>query len=304
MEKYYVYLHVNKINNKVYSGITRQKYLCQRWRNGKGYNHCLLFDRAIKKYGWDNFNHIKLFQNMPKEVAQQIERLLIKRYKSKNRSYNIGEGGEGTNSFSEETIQKLKSYTGERASQYGKKKSTDEKVKMRMVTKKIWDSYSPEQKKHRLRGLVPLKPGKDNIFYGKKLSKEEIQRLSEINKIKINCYDLFGNFLKTYNSVGEAAISLGISDKHIGSCASGKRKTTGGFQWRYYNEDSSNINSIYTKYIVLLDNNGNEIKQFKSVSDAAKYVGKSYSCVKDILDNRTINPYSGLKFIYKEINNE
>lgn len=53
---YTVYVHVNKINGKMYVGITSQT-VEQRWRQGKGYKHCVFFYRAIEKYGWDGFEH-------------------------------------------------------------------------------------------------------------------------------------------------------------------------------------------------------------------------------------------------------
>lgn len=304
MEKYYVYLHINKINNKVYVGITKRKYLCQRWRNGKGYRHCILFDRAIKKYGWNNFNHIKLFSSLSKDTAMQLERLLIKRYKRQDRSYNIGEGGEGTNSFSSETILKLKSYKGEKASQFGRKRLLEEKIKIGISTKKVWDSYSEKERKYRLRGLKPLKKGKESLFYGTHLSKERRDFLAEVNSKKVNCYDIHGNYICTYNSTQEAGRILNINNSHISCCALGKRKLTQGFQWKYYEGNINNIAPIYNKYIVLLDKDYNEIKRFVTIKDAANYVGKSYSCIKKILDNKTINPYSGLIFQYKEVNYE
>lgn len=50
MNKYYVYLHYNKINHKRYYGITSEKTPEIRWR--KGYAHNSHFQAAIKKYGW------------------------------------------------------------------------------------------------------------------------------------------------------------------------------------------------------------------------------------------------------------
>ena len=57
-----IYLHRNKINNKVYIGQTIQSPE-ERWKNGNGYKGCYYFYNAIQKYGWDNFEHIILEQN-------------------------------------------------------------------------------------------------------------------------------------------------------------------------------------------------------------------------------------------------
>ena len=58
-KSYIVYLHINKINGKIYVGIT--KYADnpnRRWMNGNGYKKDSIVYKAINKYGWDNFNHI------------------------------------------------------------------------------------------------------------------------------------------------------------------------------------------------------------------------------------------------------
>lgn len=93
-KEYTVYMHKNKINNKVYIGITKQK-VNSRWRKGKGYKEGK-FKNAIDKYGWDNFEHIVLFENLSKEEACNKEIELIKKYNSSNRKYgyNISTGGD------------------------------------------------------------------------------------------------------------------------------------------------------------------------------------------------------------------
>lgn len=54
-QKWYVYMHTNKINNKKYIGITGLKRYWDRWRSdGSGYK-TQVFGRAIDKYGWENF---------------------------------------------------------------------------------------------------------------------------------------------------------------------------------------------------------------------------------------------------------
>lgn len=47
---YKLYMHVNKVNGKVYIGQTKLSYRA-RWGNGKGYGHSSRFATAIKNTG-------------------------------------------------------------------------------------------------------------------------------------------------------------------------------------------------------------------------------------------------------------
>ena len=44
---YTIYKHINKINNKIYIGVTKQKPE-QRWAHGEGYKNNTHFYSAIK----------------------------------------------------------------------------------------------------------------------------------------------------------------------------------------------------------------------------------------------------------------
>lgn len=92
--EYYVYCHTNKINGKKYFGITRQKPE-RRWQNGAGY-YKTYFGNAIKKYGWDAFEHAIIASGLNKETAISIEIALIATHKTNDRryGYNISIGGE------------------------------------------------------------------------------------------------------------------------------------------------------------------------------------------------------------------
>ena len=102
-----VYRHTSP-SGKVYIGITSQE-VTARWQNGKTYKDSTHFKRAIRKYGWKNIKHEVLFTNLTKERAISLEISLIRHYKNLGISYNITDGGEGTNGFhhSVESRQKM-----------------------------------------------------------------------------------------------------------------------------------------------------------------------------------------------------
>lgn len=87
----------------MYFGIT-SKQPKKRWENGAGYrkNNCeSAVYNAILKYGWENIEHIVLYENLTKEEACVMEQELIAKYKTNIRrhgndyGYNMTDGGEG-----------------------------------------------------------------------------------------------------------------------------------------------------------------------------------------------------------------
>lgn len=105
--KYCVYMHKNKTNGKVYIGIT-SKNVNSRWRNGGGYEN-QYFGLAIRKYGWNNFEHIILDKNLNRVEATEKEIELISFYKSnqKEYGYNITNGGDNEITFTEDIKRKI-----------------------------------------------------------------------------------------------------------------------------------------------------------------------------------------------------
>lgn len=108
---YKVYMHTNKINRKVYIGITKQKPKYRWKKDGKGYSKKdnVYFYNAIQKYGWDNFEHEIIASNLTKDEAEKFEILLIREFDSTNRNlgYNIQNGGNTTGTHSVEVREKL-----------------------------------------------------------------------------------------------------------------------------------------------------------------------------------------------------
>lgn len=163
--KYIIYMHKLKSDNRVYIGITCQKPK-KRWQRGLGYKHSSYFYNAINKYGWDNFEHIILFQDLTKEEAENKEKELIKLYKSNIKGYgfNINEGGFAPTMTEEQKI-KISN------SEMGKKVTLDTKKKLSKKIKEYYIKNGPTEnmKKYYQKTLKPIiciETGK--IYYGQK----------------------------------------------------------------------------------------------------------------------------------------
>jgi group I intron endonuclease len=86
-----IYKHTNKINGKSYIGITKGE-LKRRWRkNGDGYKLNRVFYKAIKKYGWENFDHevLELVEDYKEALLKESK--YIEFYNSVKNGYNISE---------------------------------------------------------------------------------------------------------------------------------------------------------------------------------------------------------------------
>jgi hypothetical protein len=51
-------------------------------------------------------------------------------------------------------------------------------------------------------------------------------------------YDMNNNYIKTFSSIKEAERETGASNKHLSSVCKGKRRSCGGYIWKYENEDN------------------------------------------------------------------
>ena len=95
-KNYKIYMHKNKVNGKVYIGQTYTTLQARFGKNGIRYMGCPVFWNAIQKYGWDNFEHIILKDNiLNSEEANELEKYYISLYNStnSNNGYNIQLGG-------------------------------------------------------------------------------------------------------------------------------------------------------------------------------------------------------------------
>ena len=145
------------------------------------------------------------------------EQELIKQYNTMdiNYGYNLCEGGNLT---------------------FGYHHTKEAKEKMSLI------------KKEKYKGKSNPMYGKSGILapmYGKHLTEEHKRKISEAKKGKANYYikalykkvdqyDLDGNFIKTWESISSIEKELDIKGTHISRVCRGKRKTTGGYVFKYH----------------------------------------------------------------------
>lgn len=199
---YTIYLHRNIINNKVYIGQTCQKPK-DRWKNGSGYVTCKYFYSAIQKYGWDNFEHIILEQQeCTQDIANEIEKYYIEKYDSTNpkKGYNITNGGNTVSpNMNKAIIDWMKKHP-----EFGLARAQD------MLK---W------QKEHPIEAL--------------EMKRINAKKATAARRKKVRCIETG----IVYESASAAArIVPKTTQSKICMVCKGKRKTCGGFHWKYEEE--------------------------------------------------------------------
>lgn len=112
MSKGCIYKFTNKVNGKIYIGktIDWKRRMCKHKSSAKKPKH--YFGRALRKYGFDNFEIEILIDNIPEEKLNELEIEYIRVHKSNNSKfgYNLTLGGEGCSGY-KRTAEQLKRIT-------------------------------------------------------------------------------------------------------------------------------------------------------------------------------------------------
>lgn len=122
-----VYCHTNKINGKMYVGITSQ-HVYARWQNGKHYSRHSRFYADILKFGWHNFDHKILCSGISKDGAEEIERNLIEglNLTDERFGYNTNLSNAGLSCHTEKTKEKIRAQSIGKNNPFFNKKHTEE----------------------------------------------------------------------------------------------------------------------------------------------------------------------------------
>lgn len=206
-----IYKITNKINGKVYIGQTVRSLnerICEHLRKKKS-----LVSKAIHKYGLDNFIIEQIDHAHSINELNTKEQHWIDFYDCiAPNGYNQCEGGGNTFGYhhSEEAKQKMSighkgKKCGENNSFYGKTHSDETKKRFSELRK------------------------------GRKLSDEWKKHIAESQCKKVLCVEKG----EVFDSIQNAADYYNLKPTHITRVCKGKRKTTGGFHWRYVESDSN-----------------------------------------------------------------
>lgn len=291
MEKTWtVYMHTNKVNNKVYVGITSQT-TNGRWRlDGGGYLRKNKdgsyaqpkFARAIEKYGWDNFDHIVWADGLSHNDACRIEKLLIGIWDSIDCGYNMTTGGEGTYGISR---------YGEDNPFYGKRHSEEARLKMSKARE----------------GRFVLE---NNPFYGRHHTDETKKLIQEANGKPVCQFDMDLNFIQEYPSAKFAEKCTGIWHSMISGCCNRQEcyKTAGGFIWIHKDEVDYIDKEEYMQWlhheklpkpVCQFSLRMEFIKEYHSLGEAGRQLNISYVDISVAASGKVLTSH-GYIWIFKE----
>lgn len=282
-EKWCVYIHTNNANGKKYVGISSN--VEKRWAyKGKNY-YDQVFGNAIKKYGWDNFTHEIIFEDLTKEDAckRESELILLNKSNIKKYGYNRSNGGDsGSNGAYDSQLKRMrKVYRYNLNGEF-----IEEHISISNALRKI------ECANGKISNICLCCQGKRNMAYGymwsydylgekinKYVTSKEIT--SNVRSKKIFQYSENGDFLREYSSQKEASIEMNISVGALQS-ACNRKGFSCGFLWRHFYEgekistkdglgcDISRIGGKpkivykYSKDMLL-------VSTFKSIKEASKF---------------------------------
>jgi group I intron endonuclease len=176
-----IYKTTNLINGKFYIG---QDFKNDPYYFGSG----KLLKRAIEKYGIENFTKEILEECISQNHLNEQEKYWIKKTNAKILGYNIADGGQGGNTYTEETKKRI-------SEQFKGRQVSPETVEKRKKTRaKNPEKYKLSDDRKKIIG---------DQHRGKTISEEQKQKSREYNKSNLKYSDLFLEKQKSENKIGE-----------------------------------------------------------------------------------------------------
>ena len=207
---YIVYVHTNMLNGKQYVGLSSTSIEDRAGKNATKYKNCKYFWRAIQKYGWDNFTHVVLVDNLTHEQAMELEKYYIHQLNTMYpNGYNLTSGGDSGWQMTETVKLKISEALKGNKNRIGHKNSeeTNKKTSRRMMH--------------------------NTYCCGRKYSEstKTLLREHQPNRVEVNQYTKTGEYVASYLSVVEAGKKTGIHPNNIRAVIKGRISSAGGYVW-------------------------------------------------------------------------
>ena len=245
----YIYKITNKVNNNCYIGQTKtsinKRFISHKCESKRERYNTPLY-RAMKKYGVDKFviSELEKITNESKEeLSEMLNDLEIDYIEKLKPAYNAAPGGLGSTGvpWTEERKEKFKKLmSGENNPNFGKPLSEETKQKLSESLKGRVISEETRKKTSQTMKGVPK-----NEETRKKMKEAANKRTNKPptgkdhhNAKSVNQFDLEGNFIKTFESIHQAANELSIQVNGICLCCKGRLKKSGGYIWKYNDDDN------------------------------------------------------------------
>lgn len=240
----FIYITTNNINGMKYIG--QRKYdKKEKWKSYLGSG--IYLNRAIKKYGRENFSREIIEECETKEILDNQEKHWIQFYNAVNSKnfYNIANGGNGGNTiagYSDEQLEKYKEYKKElhkttalKGDNAPRSKLTEKDVK-EIIQLLLNNVYASDiAKKYNVKNSTI-----DDIYFHRSwsdLTENIIFPSRKYNRArcgkKVIQYDLEMNYIGEYESAREAERQTGIGYKMISRVCKGERPYTHGYIFQF-----------------------------------------------------------------------
>lgn len=280
---YCVYMHRNKINDKKYIGITCRKPEHRWGKDGYSYKG-QVFKKAIEKYGWNNFDHVILFNELSAEDAYKKEQELIKLYKSNQKEfgYNLSAGGEhGSTGYLNNSMSIVVYQYDLDGNFIAEYPSLSEEERVTGISNSSISSCC--KGKQMYTGEFQwsyTKLDKMPIIDKHQLISEKVRKKGK----PVYCYDMDGNFIKKYNSARIASEETNTNQSQINVCCSGRTRYSNNFQWFYEYmgnkiEPINKYENLYHRTVKVnqYDKNKVFIKTWDTIKEASIAMGSTSS---------------------------
>ena len=318
-----LYIHKNKINEKVYVGITSRNPE-KRWGNkGNGYKPDKASDKpthfwmAIQKYGWDSFEHQIIITGLFKDEAELLEQQYIQMFDSYNNGYNSNLGG-STGSMGYRHTEnakknmKLKRIGRKHTEEWNKRISESQRCKRPVIcleTGEIYDSpldCANELKTYK-QGILDACRGVAHTFHGlhfqfadeqyKTIEQIELERKDDPRKRKIVCMETG----EVFGSIKECAEKTGNDRRNIDNSLK-RHRSVKGFHYKYI-EDNITLDEIKENHNKKCSNQVRCVETgeiFPSITECAKHFNTSSGNINTVCKgNKTYHTIRGyhLEFV-------